>query len=52
MKEKLQKEKKRKKEKKERETKNKNIRFTTPIQQLHNNPSHESGLHTLGPTLM
>jgi len=29
-----------------------NVRFTTPIQQLHNNPSHEDGSHTLRPTLM
>jgi hypothetical protein len=28
-----------------------NVRFTTPIQQLHN-PSHEGGSHALGPTLM
>jgi len=30
----------------------KNVRFTTSIQQLHNNPSYEGGSHTLGPTLM
>jgi hypothetical protein len=29
-----------------------NVRFTTPIQQLYNNPSHEGGSHILGPTLM
>jgi hypothetical protein len=29
-----------------------NVRFTTPIQQLHTNPSHEGGFHTLGPTFM
>jgi hypothetical protein len=29
-----------------------NVRFTTPIQQLYNNSSHEGGPHTLGPTLM
>jgi len=29
-----------------------NVIFTTPIQQLHNNPSHEGGLHTLGPTFI
>jgi hypothetical protein len=29
-----------------------NIKFTTPIQQPYNNPSHEGGPHTLGPTLM
>jgi hypothetical protein len=29
-----------------------NIRFTTPTQQVHNNPSHEDELHTLGPTFM
>jgi hypothetical protein len=29
-----------------------NVIFTTPIQQLYNNPSHESGSHTLGPTLI
>jgi len=29
-----------------------NVRFTTPIQQLHNNPSHEGGPYTLGLTLM
>jgi hypothetical protein len=28
-----------------------NFRFTTPIQQLHNNLSHEGESHTLGPTL-
>jgi hypothetical protein len=26
----------------------KNIRFTTPIQQLHNNPSHEGESYTMG----
>jgi len=30
----------------------KNVRFTTPIQQLYNNPSHESGSHILKSTLM
>jgi len=25
-----------------------NVRFTTPIQQLYNNPSHEGGSHILG----
>jgi hypothetical protein len=30
----------------------KNVRFTTPIQQLYNNPSHEDESHILGPTLM
>jgi hypothetical protein len=30
----------------------KNVRFTTPIQQLHINPSHEDGSHTLGPTFI
>jgi hypothetical protein len=30
----------------------KNVRFTTPIQQLYNNPSHEGGSHILRPTLM
>jgi hypothetical protein len=29
-----------------------NVRFTTSIQQLYNNPSHEGGSHILGPTLM
>jgi hypothetical protein len=29
-----------------------NVKFTTPTQQSHNNPSHEGGPHTLGPTLM
>jgi len=29
-----------------------NCRFTTPIQQLYNNPSHEGGAYILGPTLM
>jgi len=29
-----------------------NIRFTTPIQQLYNNLSHEGGFHILGLTLM
>jgi hypothetical protein len=29
-----------------------NVRFTTPIQQLYNNPSHEGESHILGPTLM
>jgi pterin-4a-carbinolamine dehydratase len=29
-----------------------NVRFTTPIQQLYNNLSHEGGAHILGPTLM
>jgi hypothetical protein len=29
-----------------------NVRFTTPIQQLYNNLSHEGGSHILGPTLM
>jgi hypothetical protein len=29
-----------------------NVRFTTPIQQLYNNPSHEGGPQILGPTLM
>jgi hypothetical protein len=29
-----------------------NVRFTTPIQQLYNNPSHEDGSHILGSTLM
>jgi adenine-specific DNA methylase len=32
--------------------KKKNVKFTTPIQQLHNNSSHESGSYTLGLTLM
>jgi hypothetical protein len=30
----------------------KNVRSTTPIQQLYNNPSHEGGSYILGPTLM
>jgi hypothetical protein len=30
----------------------KNVKFTAPIQQLYNNPSHEGGSHILGPTLM
>jgi hypothetical protein len=30
----------------------KNVRFTTPIQQLHNNLSHEGESHTLGSTLI
>jgi hypothetical protein len=30
----------------------KNVRFTTPIQQLYNNPSHKSGSHILEPTLI
>jgi hypothetical protein len=29
-----------------------NVRFTTPIQQLYNNPSHEGESHILGSTLM
>jgi len=29
-----------------------NVRFTTPIKQLYNNPSHEGGSYILGPTLM
>jgi hypothetical protein len=29
-----------------------NDRFTTPIQQLYNNPSHEGESHVLGLTLM
>jgi hypothetical protein len=29
-----------------------NVRFTTPIQQLYNNPSYEGRSHILGPTLM
>jgi hypothetical protein len=29
-----------------------NVKFTTPTQQSHNNPSHEGGPYTLGPTLM
>jgi hypothetical protein len=29
-----------------------NVRFTIPIQQLYNNPSHEGGSHILGSTLM
>jgi hypothetical protein len=29
-----------------------NVRFTTPIQQLYNNSSHEGGFYILGPTLM
>jgi len=29
-----------------------NVKFTTPIQQLYNNPSYEGGSHILGPTLM
>jgi len=29
-----------------------NVRSTTPIQQLYNNPSHEDESHILGPTLM
>jgi hypothetical protein len=32
--------------------KNKNVRFTTPIQQPYNNPSHEGGSHILGSTLI
>jgi hypothetical protein len=32
--------------------KKENVRFTTPMQQLHNNPSHEGESHTLEPTLM
>jgi len=27
-------------------------KFTTPTQQPHNNPSHDGGPHTLGPTIM
>jgi hypothetical protein len=30
----------------------KNVRYTTSIQQLYNNLSHEGGSHILGPTLM
>jgi hypothetical protein len=29
-----------------------NVRFTTPTQQLHNNPLHEGEFYTLGSTLM
>jgi hypothetical protein len=29
-----------------------NVRFTTPIQQLYNNPLHEGGPQYVGPTLM
>jgi hypothetical protein len=29
-----------------------NVRFTTPIQQLYNNPSHEGEPHYVGATLM
>jgi len=29
-----------------------NVRFTTQIQQMYNNPSHEGGSHILGLTLM
>jgi hypothetical protein len=29
-----------------------NVRFTTPIQQMHNNPSNDDGNYTLGTTLM
>jgi len=34
------------------ERKKENVRFTTSIQQLYNNPSHEGESHILGPILM
>jgi hypothetical protein len=46
---------KRKKMKNIKEKTRENVRFTTPIQQPYNNPSHEGdegGSHILGPTLM
>jgi hypothetical protein len=46
---------KRKRKRKRKRTEKKikeNVRFTTSIQQLYNNPSYEGGSHILGPTLM
>jgi len=43
---------KRKKMKNIKEKTRENVRFTTPIQQPYNNPSHEGESHILGPTIM
>jgi hypothetical protein len=41
-----------KRKKKKKKAVKKNVKFTTSIQQSHNNLLHEGGLHTLGSTLI